>query len=71
MFTVAGPYPVIRAGLWARGWVERHLPSSEQKAAQCPNYEMDLGDESGISAGERLNTNVVYKNILSYCEKWK
>ncbi|XP_010879582.2 tubulin monoglycylase TTLL3 isoform X1 [Esox lucius] len=26
VFSVQGPYPVIRAALWARGWVERRLP---------------------------------------------
>ncbi|KAL0978304.1 hypothetical protein UPYG_G00168660 [Umbra pygmaea] len=32
VFSIQGPYPVIRAALWARGWVERRLP----RHTPCP-----------------------------------
>ena len=45
VFSVQGPYPVIRAALWARGWVERRLPIPTQRAPHCHgNEEEDSGD---------------------------
>ncbi|XP_068450263.1 tubulin monoglycylase TTLL3 [Clinocottus analis] len=50
VFSVQGPYPVIRAALWARGWVERRLPHPAQKAAHCHGNEEDDGDDGDVSA---------------------
>ncbi|KAG7215224.1 hypothetical protein INR49_022684 [Caranx melampygus] len=55
VFSVQGPYPVIRAALWARGWVECHLPHPVQKAHHChgdeeEEEEEEEGDEGDVSA---------------------
>ncbi|TNM89014.1 hypothetical protein fugu_005268 [Takifugu bimaculatus] len=50
VFTVVGPYPVIRQELRARGWVERPLSSTAQKAHRCHGNEMDCGDDEGLRA---------------------
>ncbi|XP_031678757.1 tubulin monoglycylase TTLL3 isoform X1 [Oncorhynchus kisutch] len=48
VFTVQGPYPVIRAALQARGWVERRLPHPAPKpAGRCHGEEDgEDGDDS-------------------------
>lgn len=43
VFSVLGPYPVIRSALWARGWVERRLPRPVPKSY----YQCDDGDDDG------------------------
>ncbi|XP_023279269.1 tubulin monoglycylase TTLL3-like [Seriola lalandi dorsalis] len=50
VFSVRGPYPVIRAALWARGWVERRLPSPVQRAPYCHGDEEEDGDDGLVSA---------------------
>ncbi|XP_018536092.1 tubulin monoglycylase TTLL3 isoform X1 [Lates calcarifer] len=50
VFSVQGPYPVIRAALWARGWVERRLPHSVQTAPHCHGDEDEDGDDGDVSA---------------------
>lgn len=55
MFSVQGPYPVIRAALWARGWVERRLPHPVQRAPHCHGDEEEDGDDGDIGAGETMN----------------
>ncbi|XP_053171475.1 tubulin monoglycylase TTLL3 [Scomber japonicus] len=50
VFSVQGPYPVIRAALWARGWVERHLPHPAQRAPHYHGEEEEDGDDGDISA---------------------
>ncbi|KAM9758993.1 tubulin monoglycylase TTLL3 [Menidia menidia] len=39
VFSVRGSYPVIRAALLARGWVERRLPSPVHRAPHCHGDE--------------------------------
>ncbi|XP_061584580.1 tubulin monoglycylase TTLL3 [Cololabis saira] len=57
VFSVQGPYPVIRAALWARGWVERCLPSPVQRALRSHGYDEEEdgggdGDSSADATGE-------------------
>lgn len=54
VFTVVGPYPVIRDELRARGWVERHLSSTAERARRCHGNEMDCGEDGGRRAGETV-----------------
>lgn len=49
VFSVQGPYPVIRAALWARGWVERRLPHPAQRASHCHGDGDQDGDEFDAS----------------------
>ncbi|XP_033483383.2 tubulin monoglycylase TTLL3 [Epinephelus lanceolatus] len=50
VFSVQGPYPVIRAALWARGWVERRLPLPAQRPPHCHGNEEEDGDDGDVSA---------------------
>lgn len=43
---------MIREELRARGWVERPLSSTAQKAQRCHGNEMDCGDDEGLRVGE-------------------
>lgn len=57
VFSVQGPYPVIRAALWARGWVERRLPHPAQRPPHCHGDEEEDGDDGDGSAdvtGEKM-----------------
>ncbi|KAF3856468.1 hypothetical protein F7725_017191 [Dissostichus mawsoni] len=49
VFSVQGPYPVIRAALWARGWVERRLPNPTQRAPHCHGNEEEDGGDGDVS----------------------
>ncbi|XP_056292750.1 tubulin monoglycylase TTLL3 [Pseudoliparis swirei] len=55
VFSVQGPYPVIRAALWARGWVERHVPHPAQRATHYHGNEEDDGADvtEGADEGEK------------------
>ncbi|XP_053297907.1 tubulin monoglycylase TTLL3 [Pleuronectes platessa] len=53
VFSMQGPYPVIRAALWARGWVERGLPPQVQRASHCHGDEEEDGDDADVT-GETL-----------------
>ncbi|XP_076012503.1 tubulin monoglycylase TTLL3 [Genypterus blacodes] len=48
VFSVHGPYPVIRAALWAKGWVERRLPPAVQKVPHCHGDEDEEGDDGDV-----------------------
>ncbi|XP_061688466.1 tubulin monoglycylase TTLL3-like [Syngnathoides biaculeatus] len=50
VFTVQGRYPVIRAGLRARGWVERYLPNTSHCSSHRQS-DKDKDEEDG-STGE-------------------
>uniref|UniRef100_A0A3Q3L4L8 Tubulin tyrosine ligase-like family, member 3 n=1 Tax=Mastacembelus armatus TaxID=205130 RepID=A0A3Q3L4L8_9TELE len=58
VFSVQGPYPVIRAALWARGWVERRLPPPVLRAPQCQGDEEEDGDECDVSADGEKGENL-------------
>ncbi|KAG7278866.1 hypothetical protein CRUP_036380, partial [Coryphaenoides rupestris] len=46
VFSIQGPYPVVRAALWARGWVERRLARPVQRA---PHSHGDEDDEDDVA----------------------
>ncbi|XP_058488464.1 tubulin monoglycylase TTLL3 [Solea solea] len=50
VFSVQGPYPVIRTALWARGWVERCLPHPVQRPPHYHGDEDDDGDDGDVCA---------------------
>lgn len=63
VFSVQGPYPVIRAALWARGWVERRLPRSAQRAPHCHGDEEEDDDDGDVRAdvtGETELPNLIF-----------
>ncbi|XP_043098250.1 tubulin monoglycylase TTLL3 [Puntigrus tetrazona] len=49
VFSVLGPYPVIRAGLRARGWVERRLPRPSVPQLRRHDLETEATDEGDSS----------------------
>lgn len=44
---------MIRAALWARGWVERRVPHPVQRASHCHGNREEDGDGSAEVTGER------------------
>lgn len=56
MFSVQGPYPVIRAALRARGWVERRLPRHSMWGYRHRDQEAWVTEETDSSNddGNRL-----------------
>ncbi|KAG8007885.1 Tubulin monoglycylase TTLL3 [Nibea albiflora] len=62
VFSVQGPYPVIRAALWARGWVERRLPHPVQRAPHCHGDEEEDGDDVDVIA-ERVDEGEKEENL--------
>ncbi|XP_029358893.1 tubulin monoglycylase TTLL3 [Echeneis naucrates] len=50
VFSVQGPYPVIRAALWTRGWVERCLPNPVKRKPHCYGDEEENCDDGDVSA---------------------
>ncbi|XP_070758857.1 tubulin monoglycylase TTLL3 [Enoplosus armatus] len=65
VFSVQGPYPVIRAALWARGWVERRLPRPAQRGPHCHGDEEEDGDDGDVSADvtERVDEGEKEENL--------
>ncbi|XP_041801801.1 tubulin monoglycylase TTLL3 [Chelmon rostratus] len=62
VFSVQGPYPVIRAALWARGWVERRLPHPAQRAPHSHGDEEEDGEDGDVS-GERVDEGEKEENL--------
>ncbi|KTF79627.1 hypothetical protein cypCar_00007790 [Cyprinus carpio] len=54
VFSVLGPYPVIRAGLRARGWVERRLPRPSVPQPHRHDLEKEAIDEGDSSDEDDL-----------------
>ncbi|XP_040890290.1 tubulin monoglycylase TTLL3 [Toxotes jaculatrix] len=65
VFSVQGPYPVIRSALWARGWVERRMPQPVQRAPHCHGDEEEDGDDGdvGADATERVDEGEKEDNL--------
>ncbi|XP_044037991.1 tubulin monoglycylase TTLL3 isoform X2 [Siniperca chuatsi] len=64
VFSVQGPYPVIRAALWARGWVERRLPHPAQRAPHCHgDEEEEDGDGGDVSADVTVDEGEKEENL--------
>ncbi|XP_056316224.1 tubulin monoglycylase TTLL3 [Danio aesculapii] len=58
VFSVQGPYPVIRAGLRARGWVERRLPRPSFSQPRRHDHETETTDEGDSSDEDDLGEEV-------------
>ncbi|XP_045932541.1 tubulin monoglycylase TTLL3 isoform X1 [Micropterus dolomieu] len=65
VFSVQGPYPVIRAALWARGWMERRLPYPAQRAPHCHGDEEEGGDDGdgGADFTDRVDDGEKEENV--------
>uniref|UniRef100_A0A8C1LNA8 Tubulin tyrosine ligase-like family, member 3 n=2 Tax=Cyprinus carpio TaxID=7962 RepID=A0A8C1LNA8_CYPCA len=58
VFSVQGPYPVIRAGLRARGWVERRLPRPSVPRPRRHDLETEATDEGDSSDDDDFGEEV-------------
>ena len=65
VFSIQGQYPVVRAILRARGWVERRLPKPNQLCRRRRGDEEDDGndaDDSDDDDGEVGSKQTVFRN---------
>ncbi|XP_028969931.2 tubulin monoglycylase TTLL3 isoform X3 [Esox lucius] len=53
VFSIQGPYPVVRAALRVRGWVERRLPRPTRSRSHSHGHEDNGGDDAGDSDDDR------------------
>lgn len=66
MFSLEGPYPVIRAALKARGWVERRLPRRSPLGCHHGDQEAEgMGEtDSSDDDGNLLTRQTGMKTLI-------
>ncbi|XP_069045758.1 tubulin monoglycylase TTLL3 isoform X1 [Lepisosteus oculatus] len=52
VFSVQGPYPVVRAALRARGWVERRFPRAAPQGAARRHGDEEMEDDDGDNSDD-------------------
>lgn len=67
MFSVQGPYPVIRAALRARGWVERRLPRHATWGYRHGDTEAWVTEETDSSNDDGMVTDMTDNLQFGMC----